>query len=165
MMLIEDIYCDMDQVLVNFLLGTRLALGKEFNDFSLGHDSQKWAMLRDVPDFWRKLPWMPGARAIWDRIKHKDPHILSACPNWHDAPTCWQEKTDWCASELSLPDYRVKLVMARTDKRLFATNGNVPNLLIDDHPGNVYEWRERGGIAIHHHTVPETLIELSKLGL
>jgi hypothetical protein len=156
------VYCDMDQVLVNFLAGARAALGREFNDPCLGTDQEKWRKIQNIQGFWANLEWMPGAILLWERIKPYSPHILSAAPHEDDAPSCPAEKTIWCRQELVLPDERIHIVR-RSEKKDFAVIDGVVNMLIDDHPRNVAEWREAGGIAILHTTVPETLRELDLL--
>ena len=164
-----DIFCDMDQVLVNFLKGSRLALGKEFNDPSLGSDSSKFRYLAaHHPYFWRELPWMPEARVLWQRLVRYNPWILTACPSDEDFKGAADEKRVWCRQELGMI-MRVETVN-RHQKQTFAithtlNHGTRSNLLIDDHPTNVEEWRDKGGIAILHQTVPETLQELTQLGL
>jgi hypothetical protein len=157
------VYCDMDQVLVNFLAGARAALGKEFNDPCLGTDQEKWKKIQEITGFWANLEWMPGAVQLWKRIKSLDPHILSAAPPQEDAPSCPAEKTQWCWQELALQNERVHIVR-RSEKRNFAVIDGEVNLLIDDHPRNCAEWCEAGGVAILHTTIPETLAELSGHG-
>ena len=158
-----SIYCDMDQVLVNFLGGARRALGMEFNDPRLGSDKDKWFIIAQMPGFWRSLHWMPQAPLLWERIKDKNTYILSACPLPEEAPLCPTEKKLWCADNLNLHENRVHTVK-RAEKARYAQTNGIPNLLIDDHPRNVSEWEAAGGIAILHHTIPETLSELESRG-
>lgn len=158
------IYCDMDQVLVNFLGGAKKVMGKEFNDPSLGSLEDRWLVLRSIPDFWSSLEWMPSAKLLWDRIAHLNPRILSASPSLEEAPLCPSQKQEWGRTNLNIDDSRIHIVM-REDKQLYAVHNGVPNLLIDDHPRNIAEWREAGGVAIHHQTVPETLAALATLGI
>lgn len=158
------IYCDMDQVLVNFLGGTRKVFGMEFNDARLGSDTDKWRVLAEIPGFWKTLDWMPQAHLLWDRIKHRDTYILSACPPPNESPLCPVEKKEWCVEQLSVSVERVHTVK-RGEKALFATHQGQPNLLIDDHPRNCLEWKDAGGIVIEHRTVPMTLLELERYGL
>jgi hypothetical protein len=159
--MIRTIYCDMDQVLVNFLGGARKALGKEFNDPAFETDKEKWRLISQVPDFWLQLQWMPNAINLWTRIKPFDSHILTACPTVEDSPNAPAQKRLWCAINLGVNSACVHTVQ-RVQKQDFATP---ESLLIDDHPKNVSEWRNRGGIAIQHSTVPETLNQLDQLGL
>lgn len=155
----------MDQVLVNFLGGTKRVLGYEFNHPAVGTDYERWEKIRAVPNFWRNLQWMPEAKSLWNRLVPHGPHILSACPTPHEAPTCYMEKMSWCTEELQIVEHKVHLVFFRGDKKRFATTEGKPNLLIDDHSKNIIEWINAGGIAIHHHNVSETLAELDALGL
>lgn len=160
---INEIYCDMDQVLVNFLGGTRHVLGKEFNDLSLGEDHDKWLLIDKVPNFWVHLEWMPGAKMLWDCIKNKNTYILSAFPTEEENPQCSTEKKMWCQRELGISPDRV-FIVKRNEKKTFARRNNKANLLIDDHYNNVDIWHRKGGFGIWHQTVPETLIELQQFG-
>jgi FMN phosphatase YigB (HAD superfamily) len=148
-----EIYCDLDQVLVNFLGGARNVLSKEFNDPSLGEDSNKWTTIRQVPRFWRDLDWMPNAQALWAEIKPYNPWILTATPSLKDAPNCAAQKIEWCVSHLEIPVHRIHTVRRR-EKRTFS---GPSKLLIDDHKMTYQEWSSDGGIAIWHQTVPETI--------
>ena len=149
---------------MNFLLGTRRVLGKEFNDPSLGTDQEKWLLIEQAKGFWENLEWMPNAQTLWNRIKHCDPHVLSATPPPDLVPSCPGGKRIWCRENLVIPDTRVNLV-SRIEKQKFALSDGTPNLLIDDHPKNVAEWTAAGGIAIMHSTVPETLKALDHFKL
>ena len=158
------IYIDMDQVLVNFLAGTKRVLGKEFNDPSLGTDKEKFQLLANTcTNFWINLDWMPCAQDMWNQLQKYEPFILSACPPEDYYPSCTDEKVQWCKNNLGITRDRIYIVK-RNEKKLFARL-NPNSLLIDDHPTNVREWREEGGTAIEHHTVPETLNQITSLGL
>ena len=54
----------------------------------------------------------------------------------------------------------------RQDKKRFAKDGRTkrPNVLVDDHPKNIKEWEDQGGIGIHHTSVNKTIAQLKKLG-
>lgn len=163
---IGAIFCDMDQVLVNFLGGARRALGMEFNDPKFpGQNRDKWLFLATIPLFWDNLPWMPEAQILWDRIKGPNTYILSACPLLEENPTCPGEKMTWCVRELGVSPGQVLTVHRRREKKNFATTNGKANLIIDDHIDTINGWRDAGGIAIHHHTIPETLYELNLLGI
>jgi 5'-nucleotidase len=157
------VYCDLDQVLVNFLGGAKRLFGKEFNDPLLGSNDDKWVRIASHPGFWSELPWMPRGRVLWDRLVPYNPFILSACPPAELNPTCSTEKREWCTIQLEIASERVYTVN-RADKQSYAFTDSQPNLLIDDHPHNVAEWRAAGGIAVHHQSITETLQELSRLG-
>ena len=159
----HKIYCDMDQVLVNFLGGGRKALGREIND--LGLDNNKWPILiNQFPTFWLDLEWMPNAQKIWERIHKKDVYILTAYPSIDLNPLAGPQKKQWCERELGISQDRVITVPHRIDKIKFSRPGG-PNLLIDDHWQTCMDWSLHDGHAIWHHTVPETLEQLKQFGL
>jgi hypothetical protein len=162
---VAKIYCDLDQVLTNFLGGARKVLGREFNDPIQFCGEDKWPIIGKMPQFWLDLDWMPNARLIWDHIKNKNSYILSAIPNVEIVPLCSIQKKQWCKRELDINADRVIVVVARRDKKNFATTNGISNLLIDDNSGNVRDWIDVGGLAIHHQTVPETIMQLHQFGL
>ena len=41
---------------------------------------------------------------------------------------------------------------------------NKPNVLIDDHAGNIREWEAAGGIGILHTDAASTINDLKKIG-
>ena len=158
------IYCDMDQVLVNFLGGGRKALGREIND--LGLDNDKWPVLiNEFTTFWLNLEWMPNAQKIWERIHKKDVYILTACPPVELNPLAGPQKKQWCERELGISQDRVITVPDRKGKLKYSRHGGRPNLIIDDHLSTVMDWCLRDGNAVWHHTVPETLEDLKQFGL
>jgi hypothetical protein len=156
---IGAIYCDMDQVLVNFLGGARKAIGREFNDPVEFGGEEKWPVIGLMPSFWLDLEWMPGAQLLWTEIKDRNTYILSATPKVEIVPLCSLQKKEWCVREMGIASDRV-LTVTRKEKKNFAVTNGKPNLLIDDHLGNVTDWQDAGGYGIHHHTIPETIEEL-----
>lgn len=167
MIQISSIFCDLDQVLVNFLSGCKRLFGKEFNDPILGADYEKWKVIARTPNFWKNLNWMPNAQLLWNQIKNLDTYILSACPRYEDSPSCPLEKREWCVDQLKIPVDRI-IITERCKKKLYAFDFDkkLPNLLIDDHERTCAEWKELGGIVIHHQTVTETIKEFKNvLGL
>ena len=56
--------------------------------------------------------------------------------------------------------------VSRQDKQQFAKDGRDgrPNVLIDDHEGNIKEFRAKGGIGIHHTSADDTIKQLKKIG-
>ena len=169
------IYCDMDGVITNFLGGARKILGKEFSDPVLGEGPEKWGLLSRHPTFWLDLPWMPGAEQFWHFLSQHHPYVLSVCPpvEWYSNSKIQKEM--WCEDKLNIPARKCITVEKREHKQLFATGHvyseeencyiKIPNLLIDDHPQNVAEWIEAGGVGIVHYTIPETMSRLLEYGL
>ena len=91
---LPQIYCDMDQVLVNFIGGANKALSDQgLGRFPDIEKSVKWEALQKVPKFWANLPPMPDAMTLWRFIRPHGPFILST-PSKHMA-TCKPEKIEW----------------------------------------------------------------------
>ena len=70
---LPTLYCDMDQVLCNFLDGAEKVLGKSFIEFD---KDRRWPLIHDKKDFWETLEWMPGAKRLWTFVNKYDSHIL-----------------------------------------------------------------------------------------
>jgi 5'(3')-deoxyribonucleotidase len=161
----------MDQVLVNFLGGARVVLGKEFNDpafgdtTSIANTEAKWRAINKCAHFWFDLEWMPEAQKLWGILANYNSYVLSACPPVEWNPSCSLEKQDWCETNLEISFSQCIVVHNRKDKAKYAKSDGQPNLLIDDHPKNVAEWQLAGGIGVTHFTIPETLSQLTAYGL
>ena len=158
---LPQIYCDMDQVLVNFIGGANKALEAQgLPPFQQAEKGVKWEALKKVPKFWANLDPMPDAMTLWRFIRPYGPYILST-PSKH-MPTCKAEKIEWVRKHLGRVE-EINLV-PREDKQKFATIGGKPNLLIDDYEKNCKEWEAAGGIAIRHINSMNTISQLRKLG-
>ena len=70
----------------------------------------------------------------------------------------------WLSQRTDFKRSKIHLVM-RSQKQAFAkdTDGE-PNVLIDDYIKNIKEWEAKGGIGIHHTSVPKTINDLKRLG-
>ncbi len=71
---LPTIYCDMDQVLCNFLKGADDAVG---GNFVTMNSAERWKKLNQTKNFWANLEWMPGGKQLYRFISRYDPHILS----------------------------------------------------------------------------------------
>ena len=152
------IYCDLDQVLVDFMKGADEAVGGSFVTSDKG---ERWNKINQTKRFWTELEWMPGARKLYQFIARYDPHVLSAYsardPNSQNGKKKWLNKhTNFSRSNTNL--------VRRADKQKFAMKDGNPNILIDDYIKNIKEWEAKGGIGIHHTNVGKTLAELKRLG-
>ena len=140
-----QIYCDMDGVVADFLKFTRNILGTKFKD-------RFW---EDIPeDTFAQLDKMPDADVLWGYIKQFDPIMLTAAP---------RESRGLIAKRA--PEDKMRVVK-RADKKKFAKDGRDkrPNVLIDDHEGNIREWEAAGGIGILHTDASSTINDLKKVG-
>ena len=71
---LPDIYCDMDQVLCNFMKGADAAVGGSFVNTD---KDERWNKINQTKGFWANLEWMPGAKRMYQFIEKYDPYILS----------------------------------------------------------------------------------------
>ena len=154
-----QIYCDMDGVIADFVKFTSTHLGHPFKD-------EFW---EDLPDdlFWQ-LPPMPDAKKLWGFIGKYDPFILTAIPRSSRGPIskrATKDKTRFMKRWFGVSSDKIYPVM-RKDKSKFAMDGRDgrPNLLIDDHLGNIQTFKKAGGIGVHHKSASKTIAELQAIG-
>jgi len=163
--LLPQIYCDMDEVLVDFLGGTENVLGKSYADKSWKRSgvNKKELLNKKAPNFFQDLNWKKDGKTLWKFIKGHGAKILSAYPQgW--MPNAKSDKAKWVKKNLGIPSSDVHLV-ARPDKQKFAVNEKgQPNVLIDDHTKNIKEWQKKGGIGIVHRSASDTIAKLKRMG-
>ena len=159
---LPQIYCDMDQVLVNFIGGANEVLQRQgLPNFPEANKEEKWNALKSIPKFWANLKPMPDGLLLWKFIRPHNAWILSTPSRRMD--TCRPEKIEWIRKHLGNVEH-IYLV-PREDKQKFAlTEDGTPNLLIDDHKKNIEEWESKGGIGIRHINTMKTISQLRKLG-
>ena len=149
----RQLYLDCDGVLADFDAGAQGVLGMKPRAFEQRHNlGRMWARLASAPDFYATLPMMPGARDLFEAVRHLDPIILTGLPRGDWAAP---QKVRWAAEHF--PGTRIITCMAR-DKRDHAKEGDV---LVDDTLKHRHLWEEAGGIFVHHRSVDATLAELS----
>ena len=164
---LPQIYCDLDQVLVNFLSGAKKAMREAGVDVAFDAKDQhiekaeKWEILKKVPRFWANLEPMPDGMTLWKFIKSYDPYILST-PS-RRMPSSIPEKKEWIRTHLG--HVSKVLLVPRDQKQEYAlTENGEPNVLIDDHIKNIQEWEAKGGIGVRHINSLNTISQLRKLG-
>jgi hypothetical protein len=155
---LPEIYCDMDQVLCNFMKGADSAIGA---DFASTDKDERWNKINQTKGFWVNLEWMPGAKRLYKFIEKYDPYVLSAYSGRD--PTSRTGKMKWLSKNTSWKKGRINLVK-RSQKQKYATTDGKPNVLIDDYKKNIVEWESKGGIGVHHTEVGKTVAELKRLG-
>lgn len=150
------IYCDLDGVLVDFAKGYHKLTGIDLD--GQFHNSEKfWDPINSAGyDFWINLEWMPDGKNIWSYIEKYNPDILSAPSREDDSRI---GKFDWVKREL--PGVRLILRTMKNKKEFASPN----SILIDDNEININDWKNAGGIAIHHKSANETIKQLKKLGM
>ena len=155
---LPTIFCDMDQVLVDFIGGAEDAIGEPF---ATADKDQRWNKIANTKGFWANLSWLSGGKRLWDFISKYDTEILSAY-SARDGNSR-NGKLKWLSKNTKIKRGKINLVM-RSDKQKYATTNGKPNVLIDDYIKNINEWEAKGGIGIHHTNVSKTISELKRLG-
>lgn len=161
------IYSDSDGVLADFFAGAEIVLGRPWGlrHINSQENLSQGTQLNGVEGFWETLPPMPDWKVYWSFIEKYSPHILTAFPSWeHDPNEVYEGKWKWYQKNIpSLPKSHLHVVL-REEKASFALDGQVRNILIDDHPENVKAFEAAGGIGIHHVSAKITILKLKELG-
>ena len=156
---LPEIYCDLDEVLVDFMRGANAAVG---GDFVKMDKDERWNKVNQTKGFWANLGWKPNAKRLHDFIIKYNPHVLSAYTGRD--PTSKVGKMKWVKKNTGFKKANIHLVL-RSQKQAYAkTKEEKPNVLIDDYVRNIREWENKGGIGIHHTDVGKTINELKRLG-
>ena len=155
---LPKIYCDMDQVLCNFMKAADAAVG---GSFVKADRDTRWNNIQQTKGFWENLEWMPGAKKLYQRIAKYDPNILSAYSGKDGNSRIGKMK--WLSKNTNFKRGNIYLVM-RSQKQKYATADGKPNVLIDDYIKNIKEWESKGGIGVHHTSVSKTMGDLKRLG-
>ena len=155
---LPEIYCDLDEVLVDFMRGANAAVG---GDFVKMDKNERWNKLNQTKGFWPNLNWKPNAKRLHDFIMRYNPHVLSAYTGRD--PTSKVGKMKWLKKNANFKRGNIHLVL-RSQKKSYATTDEKPNVLIDDYDKNIREWQAAGGIGILHTDVGKTINELKRLG-
>lgn len=150
------IFCDMDQVLCDFIKGYHKLTGEDLSLHKTFKKIDNWEDVDAHPSFWSDLEWMPDGKALWNYISKYRPNILSSPSH---SNTAEGQKRHWLKQLKNIN----KIYFAQShDKYKYATENSI---LIDDHHDNINQWRAAGGIGILHTSTRNTIKELNKLGL
>ena len=156
---LPEIYCDLDEVLVDFMRGADAAVGGSFVKYD---HKERWNKINQTKGFWVNLGWKPGGKRLHDFIIRYTPHILSAYSGRD--PASRTGKMKWVQKNTGVKRGNTHLVK-RAQKQAYAkTKEEKPNILIDDYIKNIREWENKGGIGILHTEVGKTINELKRLG-
>ena len=151
------IYCDIDGVLSDFVKAfKKISNGVHPDKYEDDNGEKKFfALIHDNGiDWWSGMEWMPNAKALWAYLKPYNPTILSA-PSKN--PISKKGKKLWVAKNVgNVP----AIYVPRKDK---AKNAKHNAILIDDNAKTCKEWKSKGGIAIHHTSVSDTLKKLKAI--
>jgi hypothetical protein len=151
----RQLYLDCDGVLADFDRGAEQVLGVPARIYEGRHGRARlWERLAQAPEFFYRLPLMPGATRLFAAVRHLHPIILTGLPrgDWAAA-----QKVRWAAHHF--PGTRIITCLA-ADKRDHCAHGDV---LVDDLLKYRHLWEDAGGIFVHYQGVEPALEELAGL--
>lgn len=151
---LNHVYMDLDGVLVDFEAGFQDEFG------CLPEPKERWQYIERTAGFYEHLPWLPGARSLWDHVCSLgiSVTVLTGVPEGTLGDRSRREKVAWVLRELG--DKVDVLCCLSRDKPQHSGPGR---LLIDDRAQK--GWEAAGGRQILHRTVCDTLCALVDLGL
>lgn len=154
------IYCDMDGVLVDFMVGIKKELNLSTREPTQDEISTFLGTYRGSHvDFWADLNWMSDGKKLWNTLKDLNVEILTACPSQCKMqPSVAKGKQKWCKQNLKKSSGIN--ISTRRGKVKFAAPTHI---LIDDYYKNTNEWKAAGGKAITHVSSGSTLSQLKKI--
>ena len=147
----KTIFVDMDGVVADFdtfasdLLGRKIGWHQSKFDLT----SEEWEKLTTVDRLYYQLPLMPDATKLIAYVKSLSTrfHVqfLTAVPRRRTMPEAKADKQAWV--DKYFPGMRMDIGPFSHDKQKWCNPGDI---LIDDRPSNIEEWKMAGGIAIYH---------------
>lgn len=149
------IWFDLDGVLADFDGEFARLTGLDWKERIEETWKEKWAAINAHPEFFLNLPWVEGARELWDWCAGFDRRVLSAASS--NCLPSLTHKLQWCHRELGMSGNAVVIVGHRRQKATFATPDGI---LIDDKLENIQEWVKAGGIGIVFETASQVRKEL-----
>ena len=156
---LPEIYCDLDEVLVDFIGAADAAVG---GNFAKSDKKTRWNIINQTKGFWTNIGWKPNAKRLYDFIIKYDAHVLSAFTGRD--PTSKVGKMKWVKKNTEFKRANIHLVLRSQKKSYAKTKEEKPNVLIDDYDKNIKEWEAAGGIGILHTNVGKTINKLKGLG-
>jgi len=157
------LYLDMDGVVADFDEYAARTLGTLPGSHGIYPD-EIWNKIAANPRLYRDLNKTEYADRLVEECqdlaltKGWDFIFLTAVPKGNDVKWAFHDKFVWAQNYY--PGVPVHFGPYSFDKWKHCLPGDV---LVDDRPSNIEEWRTAGGIAIHHVDIDATLYELSKL--
>ena len=158
-----NIYCDLDDVLVDFLKGVQEKVNPEIATRSGWQKVKKedWKKVIEMsPQFWADLEWTQDGKQLWNYIKDYNPIILSARPKTDKMAE--KGKQSWIRNHLGAKFSNSAIITLGIFKQKYADEHSI---LIDDYNKNINQWKNNGGIGILHKDAHTTIEQLKKLGL
>lgn len=154
------IYCDMDGVLTDFDKEIFKQFGPDWGAIYQKSKKKAYDILIDygARRFWRDMEWTYDGKKLWNFIKNKNVHILTAVIR--DGNEGKKGKEEWIAKNLGFQYIPYTHIVFREQKKDYARPNHI---LIDDKPLNIREWEATGGIGILHKSTARTIKKLKEI--
>ena len=157
---IENVYFDMDGVLVDFVgrfLDHYPEIGTQANMYKLD-DEEFWPKVKAIEGFWENLDAIKGSLDLFKYAYNNFNVEILSSPSRHDKRS-GSGKFHWL--EKNLGDYVFSINLVRAQNKKYFANEN--SLLIDDLQSNIDGFRENGGTAIKFENAEQALNELKNI--
>ncbi|MGN0363403.1 MAG: hypothetical protein ACI4ET_11240 [Bilifractor sp.] len=157
--MIQHIYFDMDGVLADFDRGVRELCQMEPVEQGSGKkaDDALWTAVAKVDHFYDRLEPKAGAvgmfQALYRKFGNKCEILTGISKPHRHILNAGEDKTNWVHRLLG-PDVKVHIVY-REEKPDYCKGKD--DILIDDYPKNIREWKEIGGTGILFESPEKTL--------
>jgi len=152
-----QLFVDLDGTLADFERHHEAVFGRRPCKIA---DNVDWAVVCAVKNFYLGIPPMPDMGALWARIEHYRPIVLTGIPSAARVPEAAENKRAWVRRHLG-DDVEVRCCRA-SQKCHHARHGDV---LIDDWEKYRHLWIGAGGRWITHVSAAETDLALAEMGL
>ena len=140
------IFLDMDGVVADFDAMTEQVIGYRAPG-SISYPPHDWIKIKKNPRFFLSLPKCPGADELVQGVLLHELNVkfLSALPANNDVPWALYDKIKWVENHFG--NIPVWFGPFSHEKCLHCQPGDI---LIDDRISNINEWKNVGGVGIHH---------------
>jgi 5'(3')-deoxyribonucleotidase len=147
----RTIFLDMDGVVADFDSFASSLLGRKigWHESKFDLTKEEWAKLSSVDRLYYNLPLMPDATKLVAYVKSLSTRFnvqfLTAVPRRTTMPEARADKQAWV--DKYFPGMRMDIGPFSHDKQKWCNPGDI---LVDDRPSNIEEWKAAGGVAIYH---------------